>query len=227
MKKTVLFCCSLLAVFQFAKAQTTPASMVKHSHDFLVVGVSYDSWIGAGDSLKTGSLSRGLNVALMYDFPVRPGSHLSVAPGLGISASNIFLKKETVDIGQTASSFNIRSDSSYKHFKLATAYVEIPVEVRYRTFPDNANKGFKASAGLKFGALISAHTKGKRIANGSKEVDKVSNKQFFQPWRVSATARVGWGNFSVFGNYSLTALLKTGAGPTINPLQVGISISGL
>lgn len=213
-------------MINLAKAQN-PTTLVKHSHDFLVIGLSHDTWVGAGDSLKMGSLSRGLNVALMYDFPVKEGSHLSVAPGLGVSTSSIFLKKQTLDIGQSSSGFNIRSDSSYKHYKLATAYVEIPIMLRYRTYPDNANKGFKAAAGLKFGALISAHTKGKRLANGSKEVDKVSNKQYFQPWRVSASARVGWGNFSIFGNYSLTELLKTGAGPALNPLQIGIGLSGL
>jgi hypothetical protein len=105
--------------------------------------------------------------------------------------------------------------------------VEIPLVLRYRTYPDNANKGFKAAAGLKFGALLSAHTKGKKIANGSKQVEKVANKQYFQPWRVSATARVGYGNISIFANYSLTAMLKAGAGPALNPLQIGLSLSGL
>lgn len=213
-------------MISLAKAQS-PTTLIKHSHDFLVIGVSHDSWIGAGDSLKTGSLSRGLNVALMYDFPVKPGSHLSVAPGLGVSTSSVFLKKRTLDIGQSSNGFNVIADSSYKHFKLATAYVEIPLVLRYRTYPDNANKGFKAAAGLKFGALLSAHTKGKKIANGSKQVEKVANKQYFQPWRVSATARVGYGNISIFANYSLTAMLKAGAGPALNPLQIGLSLSGL
>lgn len=226
MKKTVLFCCALLALVNLAKAQT-PATVIKHSHDFLVIGVSHDSWVGAGDSLKLGGLSRGLNIALMYDFPVKEGSHLSVAPGLGISSSSIFLKKQTLGIGQGTTSFNIRSDSSYKHYKLATTYVEIPVMLRYRSYPDNANKGFKAALGLKFGALLNAHTKGKKLAEGSKQVDKVTNKQYFQPWRVVGSARVGWGNLSLFANYSLTYLLKTGAGPTINPLQIGVSLSGL
>lgn len=213
-------------MINLAKAQS-PTTLIKHSRDFLVIGVSHDNLVGGGDSLKTGSLSRGLNVALMYDFQVKEGSHLSVAPGLGISTSSIFLKKQTLGIGQSSTDFTIRSDSSYKHYKLATAYVEIPIVLRYRSYPDNANKGFKAAAGIKFGALISAHTKGKRIANGSKQIDKVTNKQYFQPWRVSATARVGYGNLSIFGNYSLTALLKTGVGPVLNPLQIGISLSGL
>jgi hypothetical protein len=226
MKKVVTLCCLMSALFTLAKAQS-PTKMVMHSHDFLMVQLSYDKWIGATDSIHTGGLSRGANVALMYDFPLQKGSHLSVAPGLGISASSIFFKNQTVGINQAGSTINFRRDSSYKHYKLATAFVEIPVELRYRSIPDNANKGFKAGIGLKFGALLNAHTKGKKILYGAKEVDKVSSKRYFQSWRVVATARIGWGNFAVFTNYTLTSLLKPGAGPTINPVQFGLCVSGL
>jgi hypothetical protein len=226
MKKVVTLCCLMLSLITLAKAQS-PTKMITHSHDFLVVQLSYDRWIGATDSIHAGGLSRGLNVALMYDFPLQKGSHLSVAPGLGVSASSIFLKNQTLGMNQASSTLNFKRDSSYKHYKIATAFVEVPIELRYRTFPDNANKGFKAGVGLKFGALLNAHTKGKKILYGAKEVDKVSSKRYFQNWRVVATARVGWGNFSLFTNYTLTSLLKAGAGPTLNPIQFGLCLSGL
>jgi hypothetical protein len=226
MKKVIALCGLLLAAVTLTKAQS-PASVVAHSRDFFVVQLSYDMWGGAPDSIRTGGISRGFNVAFMYDFPFKEGSHLSVAPGLGISTSNIFFSDQAPRIGGTSSTLAFPSDSVYKHFKLATAYLEIPVELRYRAYADNANKGFKAGLGLKFGTLLSAHTKGKKILSGSKQVDKLSNKRYFQPWRVAATARVGWGNFSVFTAYSLTSLLEKSAGPTINPVQIGICLSGL
>lgn len=216
----------MLAMITIAKAQA-PSQIIKHSHDFLVVQLSYDAWAGAPDSIHTGGLSRGVNIALMYDFPLKEGSHLSVAPGLGISSSNIFFDHQTVAIGQVNPTLNFNPDSVYKHYKLATAFLEIPVELRYRAFPDNANKGFKAGIGLKFGTLLNVHTKGKKIVSGGKQTEKISNKRYFQTWRAVATARVGWGNFSVFTNYTVTSLLKAGTGPTINPVQVGICLSGL
>jgi hypothetical protein len=226
MKKIILSgLCSLL-IFAQAYAQS-PVPAVNHSHDFLVVQLSYDMWPGAPDSVQTGGFSRGLNIAFMWDFPFNSGSHFSVAPGLGISSSNIFFKHQTAAIGSLAPTLNFDRDTVYKHFKLATAYVEIPIELRYRQFSDNANKGLKAGVGLKFGALLNAHTKGKKAMAGVKQVDKISNKRYFERWRVAGTVRVGYGNFAVFANYSFTPLLKQNAGPEINPLQVGLCVSGL
>jgi hypothetical protein len=216
----------MLAMITLAKAQS-PSSIVMHSHDFFVVQLSYDTWVGAPDSMHIGGLSRGVNIAFMYDFPVKEGSHFSVAPGLGISSSNIFFKNQTLGIGQVSPTLDFRRDSSYKHYKLATTFLEIPIEFRYRQFSDNANKGFKAGIGLKFGTLLNAHTKGKKIVSGGKQVEKTGDKRYFQTWRVAATARIGWGNVSLFTSYSLTPLLKQTAGPKFNTLSVGLCLSGL
>lgn len=228
MKKFGLLCFSMLVIISWAKAQSpSPTSLVMHSRDFVILQLSYDMWPGAPDSIHAGGLSRGANVAFMYDFPLQKGSHLSVAPGLGISTSGIFFKNQTVDIGQLNQTLNFTQDSSYKHYKLATTYLEIPIELRYRQFEDNANKGFKVALGLKFGALLSAHTKGKLLLAGGKQTQKITDKRYFQPWRAAATLRIGWGNFAVFTSYSLTPLLKANAGPAIHPLQVGLSLSGM
>lgn len=226
MKKAVLVFAGLLAFFGLSKAQTG-SSVVKHSHDFLVLQLSYDSWMGAPDSIRTGGLSRGFNMAFMYDFPFKNGSKFSIAPGLGISSSNIFFKDQAVAIGEVTPTLQFPTDSSYKHYKLSTNYVEIPIELRYRQYQDNANKGFKAGIGLKFGALLNAHTKGKKALSGSKQTEKITDKRYFQPWRAAATARVGYSNFSVFASYSLTPLLKRTAGPSINTFSIGIGLSGL
>lgn len=226
MKKIYALSLVLLAFIAVSKAQST-TPVIKHSKDFLMLQLSYDSWIGAPDSIHTGGLSRGFNAAFMYDFQFKPGSKLSIAPGLGISSSNIFFKGQTVAIGTLSPTLQFPKDSSYKHYKLATTYLEIPIELRFRQYPNNANKGFKAGLGIKFGTLVSAHTKGKKILSGGKQTQKVSDKRYFQNWRAAATARVGYGNFSVFTSYSLTPLLKQNAGPSINTFSIGLCLSGL
>ncbi|NSL89259.1 PorT family protein [Chitinophaga sp. Mgbs1] len=198
-----------------------------HSRDFLMIQLSYDGWAGAPDSIKTG-FNRGFNIALMYDFPFKK-SPFSVAAGLGISTSGVYLKDHTFDISgrvnPTTPTFP--ASSAYKKYKVATTYLEIPIEIRYRSVPDNANKGFKAALGLKVGALVNAHTKGKNTTPNGKNFDKDLNKNFFNPWRFSATARVGYGNFALFGAYSLNAMLKDNSSMDIRPYQIGICLSGL
>lgn len=233
MKRLLLLITLCLSVYTLQAQDATPAkgpgrpSVGRYSRDYIMMSITYNGWQGAPDSIHNGGFSRGFNFALMYDFPLKTGSHFSFAPGLGISTSNIFFKDQKVAVAMPSTTLNFPSDTAYKHYKLATAYLEIPLEFRYRQYTNNANRGLKAGIGLKFGAMVSAHTKGKIIANGSKEIDKVSDKRFFNPWRVAGMARVGWGNFSLIGTYTFTSLLKTGAGPTINPYSIGLCISGL
>jgi hypothetical protein len=233
--KKIIFTLGLIAVSIGVFAQDGGSPMnkavnkVTHSNDFLMIQLSYDGWAGSPDSIKTG-LNRGFNVALMYDFPFKK-SKLSMAAGLGVSTSGVYLKDNRMDItGTTTKTQASFPSSSYKKNKVATTYLEIPIELRYRSVPDNANKGFKAAIGVKVGALVDAHTKVKYTGpNGSKQIEKENNRGFFNPWRFSATARVGYGNFALFGAYSLNPLLKDNSSGNldIRPYSIGICLSGL
>lgn len=235
--KKLLFTLGFIAVSAgvFAQDNMAGAAIGKarekasFSRDFLVIGFSYDGWASAPDSVKTKGLSRGFNVALMYDIPISK-SHFSVALGLGFSSSNIFLNKQVIPMNN-GSSNEVRfvSTETYKKYKVSTNYLEIPLEFRYRQVSDNANKGFKASIGAKVGMLVNAHTKGKNTLGGEKNIIKEQNKRFFNPWRFAGTARIGYGNFSVFGTVNLNPLFKdnTGVASDIRPYSIGIALSGL
>lgn len=226
MKK--LFLSILLLAFMGvgAMAQTPGAKMIKHSRDFVVASFTYDTWTGAPDSINTGGFSHGFNIALTYDFPLGDGSHFSVAPGLGISASHMSFDNQKADIGGTSSQLKFQPDSTDKSFHLINSYVEIPVELRYRSIGKNANSGFKAAVGLKFGALLDAHTKAKRTIRGQNQKEKIKDRKYFETWRVAGTVRIGYGHFAAYASYSLTSLLKANVGSKIRPLSIGIAVSG-
>src|SRR5690606_9306855 len=98
----------------------------------------------------------------------------------------------------------------YKRYKLTTAYLEAPFELRFFGNRENRNKGFKAAIGLRVGTLLSAHTKGR--INNTKISEKVIRKDHLDPWRFAGTVRVGWGNFCVFGTYGLNNLYRVNQG---------------
>jgi hypothetical protein len=201
---------------------------VAHSKDFLVIQLGYVGLNGTGaSSIKTG-FNRELNIALMYDIPLK-NSNFSLAAGLGISSTNIYLKDQTLDLTTVSSSPDFSEDNSnkYKKFKLSTNYLEIPLEIRYRQVPENANKGFKVGVGVKVGNLVNVHTRSVETINNSKHIEKESNKSTFNTWRFVGTARVGYGNFALFGTYALTSLFKETGTYDIRPYSIGISISGL
>ena len=90
----------------------------------------------------------------------------------------------------------------------------------------------QVALGVKIGALINAHVRASELQNSKDEtlndyVLKESSKRFFSKSRVSGTARVGIGHFSLFASYGFTPIFQEGLGPTVRPLTVGLMLSGL
>ncbi len=215
----------------------TKINLSNRPNDHLVIQLSSDHWSSMPDSISSHQhgFSRGFNAYFMLDKPFKSAPKYSVAFGLGISVSNIVFKKENV--GLTSGSVRLPftpldSTNHFKKYKLATGYLEIPLEFRYSSNPVNPNKSFKIALGLRAGTLVNAHTKGKILEDKNNNTlntftEKENSKRFINGTRFLATARVGYGIISLFGAYQLNGVLKDGAGPVMHLYQIGITLSGL
>jgi hypothetical protein len=168
----------------------------------------------------------------LFDFPFKSNPKLSVAIGPGIGSDNIFFENTTIDIKNNRQvEFNRDTITQYKKYKMNLGYLEVPIELRYSSNPSNMNSGFKAAIGAKVGTIIDAKTKAKvdRDADGNSGYTyKVKDKQFFNSYRLAGTLRLGYGNFTAFGTYTLTEMFKEGQGPLgIRPWTIGLTLSGL
>ncbi len=213
---------------------TAPGTLPRPS-DHILLQIGYTSWQGAPDSVKTGGFPRTFNIYLMNDFPFKTNPHWSVALGVGIAADNIYFDKTSVAIAGTTTNlaFNDLSDTShFKKYKLATTYAEVPIELRFSTKPDDSRRSVKIALGVKGGFLLNAHTKGNVLQNRADQTlndykEKIFNKRYFNKQRIAATARLGFGHFSLFGSYQLNPLFKEGVAPVIRPFTIGLTVSGL
>lgn len=208
------------------KGSSKPKTQIeKPSRDFVMLQFTYEGWVKP-DSINTTGIGRGFNAYICYDFPIKK-SNFSFAAGLGIGTSNIYLNNQeivTTDTALDQAAF-IKETQDYKKYKLTTAYLEAPFELRYFGNKENRNKGFKAAIGLRVGTMIGAHTKSKN--NDTKLIEKNVTKQYLETWRVAGTVRIGWGNFTVMGTYNLVNLYKENVGPVITPYSIGICLTGL
>ena len=226
-----------LVLLPFVSMAQSKIGIPIHPADHFLFQLSSDRWLGAPDSIDSHrrGASRGANLYVMLDRPFASNKHFSVAFGLGVGTSNIFFKNMTVDIaGKTPvlKFKDVENEVRYKKYKVTTAYLEAPVELRFSSNPANPKKSIKMALGAKAGILLNAHTKGKNLldASGGKlnsSTDKVSNRSYFNSTRLSATARVGYGNFSLFGSYGLGPVFKDGVSADMRLLQVGITFSAL
>lgn len=245
MKKIVFVAISCM-VFSLAFSQENPVStpantqkiqLSNRPHDHLMIQLSSDHWTGMPDSISSHQkgFSRGFNAYFMLDKPFRSSPKFSLGFGVGVSTSNIFFKNENIGLNTTSALLpfsSLDSTNHFKKYKLATTYLEIPLEFRYTSKPLEPNRSFKAALGLKIGTLVNAHTKGKNIQDKNASllnsyVEKENSKRLINSPRFMATARIGYGIISIFGSYQLNSILKDGAGPTMNLYQVGLTFSGL
>ena len=241
MKKTsLLILFGLIGVVLFAQNEPKPNAKTKSSlrsraNDHFLLQVGVTKWAGIPDSIKTKGLSRSFNMYFMFDFPFKSNPHLSVGIGAGVGTDNIYFNKTYVGIKDATTTLRFHDQSDTTHFKknkLATAILEAPVELRYSSNPAEPNKSYKFSLGVKVGVLVNAHIKEKILQNSAGNTlltytEKQSSKRFFNSNRFVATARFGYGVFSVFGSYQLNPLFKQGLGPDVRPFTIGLTLSGL
>jgi hypothetical protein len=216
-------------------APSVQVSSLPRGNDHLLIQLGYLNWNGIPDSIYTKGLPRTFNAYIMFNFPFKTSPNWSSAVGVGIATDNMYFDKMYVDLKSTATRMpftNLADTNHFKRFKVATAYLEAPVELRYSTNPDNDKSSLKFAVGVKIATLLSAHSKGVDQQNSSgttlnSYTEKESSKKYFNTTRFSATARIGMGHFSLFGSYAITPLLKDAVGPVIHPLTIGLTLSGL
>ena len=216
-----------------AKKKTFDLS--NRANDHLLVQFGLAGWASAPDSVNPKGFSKSFNVYFMYDFPFKNNPKLSIAFGPGIGTDHILFKGTYVGIKDPTQTIRFTDQSDTTHFKktkLATAYLEAPIELRFAGNPADANKSFKMALGVKVGTMLNAHTRNSKLEdkNGNsinEYVMKETSKRFFNKNRLVAMARVGMGHFTLFGSYQLTPLFKEGAGPQVKPFAIGLTLSGL
>lgn len=236
-----------LAAVAAVKAQDTKSKnknssidLTSRANDHFVLQFGYTNMGSVPDSIHSSGFSRFFNFYLMFDKPFKSNPHLSLGIGAGVGTDNYFFKNQYIDLKSNASKLPFRpyvpgtDSSNFKKYKLATMFVDVPLELRYAANPVQPDKGFKASLGLKFGYLLKGYTKGKNLQNksgnsvyGGSYIMKESDKNYLNSTRIVAIGRIGYGNFSLSGAYQLTSVLKSGAGPDIRPFSIGLTVSGL
>ena len=245
MKKIVfVVLCSFFVTMTFAQDTVSQSAtnikkidLQKHAADHFMIQLSSDHWSGMPDNISSHQkgFSKGFNAYFMFNKPFKGSPHLSLGIGVGISTSNIVFKKMDIDLKAAPGMLPFTALDSANHFKkykLATSYLEVPLEFRYTAKPDQPNKSLKFALGLKLGTLVNAHTKGKNLVDKNNQTlngytEKENSKRFINGTHFMATARVGYGIFSLFGSYQLNSFLKDGMGPQMKLYQIGITLSGL
>lgn len=217
------------------KAKKKKIDLSGRSNDHFMIQLGSAGWNGKPDSIKTKGLSKNFNVYLLFDFPFKTNPRFSAAVGIGIGSDHIYFDEMYIGLKDVSSTLPFINQSDTNHFKktkLATSWLDVPVELRYTSDPENPGKSFKAAIGLKAGTMLNAHTRSKNLQNKSDQtiqeyIMKESSKNFFNTNHLVFTARAGYGHLSLYYTLQLGTLFKTGTAAEIKPYSIGLTLSGL
>jgi hypothetical protein len=166
------------------------------------------------------SFSFGLNL-LEKDIPIVK-EYVKLAAGAGMEWNNyVFMNNirlipdSTVIYGITDSVYN------FDKTRLLLTYINFPLLLQFNTNADPKN-AFHISVGAILGVNVGATSKLKYDINDRTAKLKTRGDYHISPLRYNLTARVGYGNFKVFVNYSLNSLFVKDEGPELYPFSFGI-----
>jgi hypothetical protein len=130
--------------------------------------------------------------------------------------------------GDTLGQMNYSSSYTTKKSMLVMNYLDIPIEFRWSSNPEDPARSVKVALGGRVGYLVNAHTKLRYRESG--DIKKLKQQEDFNlnRFRYGVSMKVYFGNFALFGYYNLNPLFKENRGPGATEAQsytVGISLS--
>lgn len=172
-----------------------------------------------------------------YQYPLRIGkSPISFVPGIGLSLERWkFTNQYTLPSKPDADgSFplvpaNTIFPGSINRSQLVNNYLEVPLEFRYDTSPEDIARSFSIVLGGRFGVLYDSFTKVDYSVDGENKSNKDKQWHGMAPFRYGAYMRVGISGFSLFSYFNISPMFQDGKGPdnsTMNSVTVGISVNG-
>lgn len=150
--------------------------------------------------------------------------HLGIVTGLGLNFNNYKFDGDNNILKGTNNRIEILDpEAPLEKSKLATIFLDLPILLELQIPVNNNHLNFAAGP---IGAVkLASHTK-MVYQNGPKV--KAYGDFSLNMLRYGATARVGFGNFQLYGTYYKTPLFQTGKGPAgydLYPFEVGFALA--
>lgn len=152
-------------------------------------------------------------------------SHIGILTGLGLEYNNYFFDND-VSIIETNDMVMVDSlDGNIAKTKLTTTFLRIPLILEFQ-FPNTIRaKRVFLSAGIVAGLKLGSHTKVVYKDDNGKNKDKNNDDFNINPFRYGLTARLGFGNMCVFGDYYFTTEFVKNKGPELHPFTIGLALN--
>ncbi len=108
--------------------------------------------------------------------------------------------------------------------KLSTTYATMPILLELHS-SSYQHSGVIFSAGVIGGVKLGSNTKIVYKENGNKKKERIRDDFSLSPFRYGVHARLGVGDWMIYGTYYFTSLFESNKGPELYPISVGFALS--
>jgi Outer membrane protein beta-barrel domain len=202
----ICFLLSFLPIFSQEKIDFDAIDSL-YREDQFYINFTYNIIRGQSSGISQNSLSSGVNVGFLRDFPINKNRTFAIAPGIGFSFNN-YKQNLIIDDLDNKIGYNLTKDSeSYDRNKLAMYFVDLPIEFRWRTSTFESHKFWRIYAGLKMSYLLYSFSN-YSSSNRSFSIDNNPDINKLQ-YGVYLSSGYNSGNFYVY--YGLNNMFKNGS----------------
>ena len=204
-------------------ALKSPIPLAPGNDDRLIIDITLDNFAESPASMEVNTFkSRGVNMKLMKDKLISNPS-FSIGYGLAFGSQN-FDTDRLIIVDDTAGRTHfvpIDPNIDVNKNKLSVNYLDLPIELRFRSKTINKDNKFKISAGFKIGILLQSHIK-YDDDDGKVKYYRIKN---LNKYRYGLEGRIGYGIWGLNAYYSLIPLFDEDKAPRLVPVSFGLSIT--
>lgn len=193
-------------------------------YDRLMIDLVYNDWHGDEKLFSSPWNSIGFNTSFMFDVVLSKANTVSLGVGIAYSHYNNKTKVQFLrnfDENHTVIG-DFPTDNEPFRSKFGANYIEIPLELRFRT---KGYQHFKFMIGGKIGYRLNSLTKEVHKINGKRYTTKNYNFPDANPLRYGATVRIGMRNWAIYGAYYFSPLFTHKESVELYPFSMGITLS--
>lgn len=204
-------------------AVKSPIPLAPGLDDRLIIDITLDNFAESPASMEVNTFkSRGINVKLMKDKLIN-NSSFSIGYGLAFGSQNFDTDRLIITDDTAGRTHFVAVDPNVdvKKNKLSVNYLDIPLELRYRSKTIKKDNKFKISAGFKIGILLQSHIK-YDDNDGKVKYYRIKN---LNKYRYGVEGRIGYGIWGLNAYYSLLPLFDENKAPELVPVSFGLSIT--
>ena len=210
----------------FAQEITVPVKALDslYREDQFYINFTYNK-LQNFKGLSQTKFSPGISIGFLRDMPINKTRTIAVAAGLGYSITiynnNLQELRNTTNANSTFD-YSFLSNTNFDKNKFVHQYIELPIEIRWRTSTPDSHEFWRVYSGFKLSYLISDYHK---YVNDGESTINNSNPDF-NKLVYGCYLAAGFNTWNLYAYYGIKPIFKTGEinGDKINTTSFNVGL---